>query len=172
MTLFQSTHPSGVRRIVKTIPVSVWDFNPRTPVGCDRPDNTSLRGGGVFQSTHPSGVRLHALALLLVRLFISIHAPQWGATSCPTRGRRAACDFNPRTPVGCDRPSSLPRLSQLRFQSTHPSGVRLARNVARLFRLIFQSTHPSGVRRWVSWLLATARLFQSTHPSGVRQGYG
>ena len=33
---------------------------------------------------------------------ISIHAPQWGATS-PIRAEQSARhDFNPRTPVGCD----------------------------------------------------------------------
>ena len=77
------------------------------------------------------------------------------------------------------------------FQSTHPSGVRLAwrRNPAGrgsisihapqwgatlhtprcgpLF-LIFQSTHPSGVRRNALRVAETKTKFQSTHPSGVR----
>ncbi len=79
-------------------------------------------------------------------LLISIHAPQWGATGTPSQ----------RT-VDC------------RFQSTHPSGVRLVQHPrvpaagrisihapqwgatvsrpAKLMVFLFQSTHPSGVRR-------------------------
>ena len=79
---FQSTHPSGVR------------LPRRSP--CSRPPRK-------FQSTHPSGVRLVETILHVVVTPISIHAPQWGATrrarSMGTRGT----DFNPRTPVGCDR---------------------------------------------------------------------
>ena len=34
--------------------------------------------------------------------YISIHAPQWGATPTARERPRRACHFNPRTPVGCD----------------------------------------------------------------------
>ena len=78
---FQSTHPSGVRLIqFQTLGLAVANFNPRTPVGCD-----------------------HAAAQSFALTQISIHAPQWGATS----GRLAH------------------RVGD-RFQSTHPSGVRPA----------------------------------------------
>ena len=61
------------------------NFNPRTPVGCDF--------AGYVQA---------------VAFQISIHAPQWSATS-----------------------PAMYRLSPFRFQSTHPSGVRpSAANVA------------------------------------------
>ena len=77
---FQSTHPSGVRLIqFQTLGLAVANFNPRTPVGCD-----------------------HAAAQSFALTQISIHAPQWGATS----GRLAH------------------RVGD-RFQSTHPSGGRL-----------------------------------------------
>ena len=65
--IFQSTHPSGVRRAC----------NPACPAN------------NPFQSTHPSGVRLSRNALPFNARAISIHAPQWGATrrtlslSCP-----------------------------------------------------------------------------------------
>ena len=77
-------------------------FNPRTPVGCDRrtrctsvlvrifqsthPSGVRQSRGGVrdswdrFQSTHPSGVRPCRGHRGELRRFISIHAPQWGAT--------------------------------------------------------------------------------------------
>ena len=99
---FQSTHPSGVRRVC--VPASTHcagDFNPRTPVGCD-----------------------HVQRAVGEQLAISIHAPQWGATrrlsghhllllfqsTHPSGVRRpghhlggeAYRNFNPRTPVGCD----------------------------------------------------------------------
>ena len=78
------------------------DFNPRTHVGCDFEVVSEVTGIPVFQSTHPCGVR-RDLPLGLGRLlyfnphthvgcdetglitsnmlWISIHAPMWGATS-------------------------------------------------------------------------------------------
>ena len=167
--LFQSTHPSGVRLARRVS------------------DRHRLNG---FQSTHPSGVRLVDRRIRVVRGVISIHAPQWGATRLPSPWNPVVGHFNPRTPVGCDRPDNTslrggayfnPRTPVgcdfmrwrcfsfvCSFQSTHPSGVRL--EIERHPRILakFQSTHPSGVRhmRWAS-LLSTS-LFQSTHPSGVR----
>ena len=49
--------------------------------------------------------------------------------------------------MGCDSSSFLTRAASLRFQSTHPHGVRQckARKVWRDIQ--FQSTHPHGVRR-------------------------
>ncbi len=54
---FQSTHPSGVRHNRWCGRVAIFDFNPRTPVGCD--EFSQKRFGDLlgFQSTHPSGVR-------------------------------------------------------------------------------------------------------------------
>ena len=79
---FQSTHPSGVRH------VDLFS------------SNVSLS----FQSTHPSGVRPCPYTPRTPARHISIHAPQWGATSCD---------------------ASVGRMRTL-FQSTHPSGVRRA----------------------------------------------
>ena len=103
ITLFQSTHPSGVRLNVQSgldlgravsIHAPQWgatkitlhaccrnlSFNPRIPVGCD----------------------------------LSEHATEIAQAS-----------FNPRTPVGCDAPFSTICDTASVFQSTHPSGVRL-----------------------------------------------
>ena len=99
---------------------------------------------------------------------ISIHAPQWGATF----------DWRQFIPP-------------VRFQSTHPSGVRRwtpARSYRRTYfnprtpvgcdvRIvtahsgpsIFQSTHPSGVRQDFDNSFDSWMQFQSTHPSGVRR---
>ncbi len=99
---------------------------------------------------------------------ISIHAPQWGATSAYHQSPAGAL-----------------------FQSTHPSGVRPTDSAAIVRCKQFQSTHPSGVRppSGDCGRSATADFnprtpvgcdsyrhhhnkrfhpFQSTHPSGVR----
>ena len=167
------------------------DFNPRTPVGCDNrcPRATSVQT--LFQSTHPSGVRLtRLLALANEASFqsthpsgvrpdsdhkgarfrnISIHAPQWGATRVRPGRPCPPAYFNPRTPVGCDGTQALRHTQHLKFQSTHPSGVR--RTSSRLCHTPsrFQSTHPSGVRRGGCRALLFHFIFQSTHPSGVRR---
>ena len=76
---FQSTHPRGVRRVFRCHRFYNWYFNPRTHVGCD-------------------GLYAHLFGLV----FISIHAPTWGAT------RNGKSNKHNNT-----------------FQSTHPRGVRL-----------------------------------------------
>ena len=99
-SLFQSTHPHGVRQCINTTYVRVACFNPRTHTGCDTyqtlhacADSVSIhaptRGatsiislawsGIEFQSTHPHGVRL--IAFPVPTIFNS---------------------FNPRTHTGCD----------------------------------------------------------------------
>ncbi len=55
-------------------------FNPRTPVGCDSMGILPMFCRVKFQSTHPSGVRRDA-AHTHTKTVISIHAPQWGATT-------------------------------------------------------------------------------------------
>ena len=57
VSLFQSTHPHGVRHLLIILAFLCRDFNPRTRMGCD--------------SWPPPCV---------IRSFISIHAPAWGAT--------------------------------------------------------------------------------------------
>ncbi len=99
--------------------------------------------------------------------------------------------FNPRTRMGCD--TDLFNLSSvyLRFQSTHPHGVRLVSGLDCRFQkdfnprtrmgcdvilaitwglfIKFQSTHPHGVRREQRIRFLPQVLFQSTHPHGVRR---
>ena len=123
--LFQSTHPSGVRPTACRRNGPRADFNPRTPVGCDSRRSATGYPSMRFQSTHPSGVRPRVEAGEIHGVFISIHAPQWGATSavdCPYGHEH----FNPRTPVGCDPAQFKTMAEGFEFQSTHPSGVRPA----------------------------------------------
>ena len=102
LSLFQSTHPRGVRpRPFCASCTCCW-----------------------FQSTHPRGVRL-ILELLPFQLFIvSIHAPAWGAT------KRALQLFFKRLRFQSTHPRGVrPKVTgkgqiYFVFQSTHPRGVR------------------------------------------------
>ena len=99
--IFQSTHPSGVR----------LDSNIAQKFA-------SLS----FQSTHPSGVRLNYPGSANGNVVISIHAPQWGATAISATGKDARGDFNPRTPVGCDRPERASLRRRTDFNPRTPVG--------------------------------------------------
>ena len=114
--------------MLKTVDEAI-NFNPRTRMGCDKTLNESL----------------HELKI------ISIHAPVWGATIKVSSETVDSQDFNPRTRMGCDRQDLCLCVKCLRFQSTHPYGVRLWKRSKTLLGFvdlaIFQSTHPYGVRR-------------------------
>ena len=146
-TVFQSTHPRGVRRDVRpgcprgrrvSIHAPAWGatilllrtslvdlgFNPRTRVGCDTRTLKSRSRCRWFQSTHPRGVR--------------------------RRGDRQ-----------CHSLAS--------FQSTHPRGVRLLMHKSGQW-LASVSIHAPAWGATASSRRRTARPcgFQSTHPRGVR----
>ena len=130
-------------------------------------------------------VNLHAI----VR--VSIHAPAWGATSHTRLLAMATTCFNPRTRVGCDRiPSPLAPLA-VRFQSTHPRGVRrTAAARSRAGELVSIHAPAWGATRRGSHQISASGgfnprtrvgcdpsrncmssltcRFQSTHPRGVR----
>ena len=151
----------------------VNDFNPRTPVGCDLRPGLLAKPFMAFQSTHPSGVRLCISAMngdwdafqsthpsgvrrrsgpwRFALLFISIHAPQWGATLMPSVVAPKPSYFNPRTPVGCDV-RNLPCARRHRyFNPRTPVGCDRPCPRSSTRRNRFQSTHPSGVRRQGRW---------------------
>ena len=98
--VFQSTHPHGVRRNAGCGKTAAISFNPRTRMGCDKARWEARR-----------------------RMIVSIHAPAWGATQ-PERHK----------PL------------HLQFQSTHPHGVRRICPSPAVLSRLFQSTHPHGVR--------------------------
>ena len=135
-SIFQSTHPHGVRREAEA-------------------DVALLRE---FQSTHPHGVRLQLVRDVEHEPLISIHAPAWGATDVLKQNVGGVNHFNPRTRMGCDtaeaRSHRARRISihapawgatvsppqslrQGRFQSTHPHGVRPLAAVTFAFSLYF-----------------------------------
>ena len=110
-SVFQSTHPRGVRRLA----------------------NTHSFDEIMFQSTHPRGVRRGKQHQGAGRSPVSIHAPAWGATRNTVRSTVPDMCFNPRTRVGCDRPDRWAVRRTGWFQSTHPRGVRLAPTMVAMF---------------------------------------
>ena len=58
----------------------------------------------------------------------------------------ALVDFNPRTHMGCDAVMMDLGDISIKFQSTHPHGVRPAQYLLQSTQGPFQSTHPHGVR--------------------------
>ena len=100
--VFQSTHPSGVRRAPITKVRQARYFNPRTPVGCDLPTAPPLFDANNFNPRTPVGCDRRPAIAGDPQRPISIHAPQWGATRTGTTITNGFTHFNPRTPVGCD----------------------------------------------------------------------
>ena len=170
--------------------LSVIYFNPRTPVGCDYDHVRPV--GGLHISIHaPQWGATRSPQGEVVRISdISIHAPQWGATQHTLLRCHHTIDFNPRTPVGCDGKPVTRLIPMDRFQSTHPSGVRLLHTRRRRPCRDFNPRTPVGcdeylglgcsaelisihAPQWGATPLRqragrTLRRFQSTHPSGVR----
>ena len=101
-SLFQSTHPYGVRQQ----PISSLVFNPwfqsTHPYGVRLKVSPFRLLAYQFQSTHPYGVRPNAGIAAYNASTVSIHAPIWGATSMPFLRIHNPYSFNPRTHMGCD----------------------------------------------------------------------
>ena len=122
-------------------------------------------------------------------LCVSIHAPAWGATWCRCCFSVDENSFNPRTRMGCDVDKFL-LLDTIRFQSTHPHGVRHG-DVYPLFALSGFNPRTrmgcdpgfAGIAKRRAGFNPRTRMgcdfipmdkvyttakFQSTHPHGVR----
>jgi len=143
-------------------------FNPRARVGRDVVADRAIREYCRFQSTRPRGARLVVGRTKDSIVFVSIHAPAWGATACiivnmvytivsihaPAWGA-TGCRANRvwRNSVSIHAPAwgatqrRLFLISITQFQSTRPRGARQFRfcNWKRIHR--FQSTRPRGARR-------------------------
>ena len=97
---FQSTHPRGVRRRKQNRQRLKSSFNPRTHEGCDFTLRFSVIALNSFNPrTHEGCDRSRSPPTPSKR--VSIHAPTRGATSYLRSIRSNSC-FNPRTHEGCD----------------------------------------------------------------------
>ena len=122
--VFQSTHPRGVRQISVNTINQRGRFNPRTHVGCD---TTIAIIRAIIAGFNP---RTHVGCDMRVdsdrnMMWVSIHAPTWGATHKAKQKLLKVRSFNPRTHVGCDVGRASTTVESSGFQSTHPRGVRL-----------------------------------------------
>ena len=82
-TVFQSTHPHGVRPLVLGTSSKLISFQSTHPHGVRPSTRCILPADLRFQSTHPHGVRLDNVSKLFLTA-VSIHAPAWCATTCPS----------------------------------------------------------------------------------------
>ena len=127
LTVFQSTHPCGVRLSAR-LAVSQAFVSIHAPVW-GATDNVNNRRYSIkFQSTHPCGVRLG-----------------WIISDC------AKVCFNPRTRVGCDPfLVCLPIFDRVSIHAPVWGATQLTLPTGEV--LAFQSTHPCGVRRLAIYL--------------------
>ena len=165
-------------------------FNPRTPVGCDATP-TPVAGMSTFQSTHPSGVRpplrgsglaervisIHApqwgattqKEATVTKLSISIHTPQWGATTTNSQSEWRSTHFNPRTPVGCDGGRRHVRTEGHISIHAPQWGATSGLSRPTRGRQYFNPRTPVGCDATCGSRRNRSNRFQSTHPSGVRR---
>ena len=136
---FQSTHPRGVRLFVACRFSAAQYFNPRTRVGCDTHLAYKSIGFLHFNPRTRVGCDFQRYSTLEY-YYISIHAPAWGATLVSSGAGALTIYFNPRTRVGCDNTPLIPSHMPVKFQSTHPRGVRRNRVSAIRYKL-FISIH-------------------------------
>ena len=120
--VFQSTHPRGVRLIRPVAHSECHSFNPRTHEGCDWQKLHKDKG---WQSFNP---RTHE-----------------GCDRCSKRQTIISLCFNPRTHEGCDnyKPTSNKQyLVSIHAPTRGATGFPI--HIKCTFK--FQSTHPRGVR--------------------------
>ena len=156
--------PHGMRRVAQSCPAAVCSFNSRSRMGSD------LRAGP-------------APAVLGV----SIHAPAWGATQCPSscaitfafqftlpHGERHGCAstsassgcFNSRSRMGSDSAPRQQVAFSCSFQFTLPHGERQERLEKEAEELKFQFTLPHGERRGRRAARTGGRRFNSRSRMG------
>ena len=141
---FQSTHPYGVR-----------------PYPASR-----LRTTKRFQSTHPYGVRRGGKAIKTHSACFNPRTRMGCDQPCVSNPRFLA-GFNPRTRMGCD-PVYICHISTLKFQSTHPYGVRRQALTTWVLGLCFNPRTRMGCDSFPYNYNPDMTMFQSTHPYGVR----
>ena len=122
----------------------------------------------LFQSTRPRGARHGGYPVTERELYVSIHAPAWGATRCGANRQGSRCRFNPRARVGRDCWRIQEDVTWPEFQSTRPRGARRPHPNDRWALARFQSTRPRGARPRTDSRACASMRFQSTRPRGAR----
>ena len=141
---FQSTHPRGVRRYGRQGGEARLSFNPRTHEGCDDYETKIIVLRDRFNPRTHEGCDCMLLT-----------------------GWLAAGSFNPRTHEGCDQ-NTQRRITCFLVSIHAPTRGATIKGHYEVVAIKFQSTHPRGVRRRKVLVHRTTYQFQSTHPRGVR----
>ena len=187
--LFQSTHPRGVRLQQSFNVKSLHNFNPRTHVGCDRSKKRRLCARLHFNPrTHVGcdSVCLTALRRsfnfnprthvgcdtfpgpLKTLLFISIHAPTWGATRL-VENSADVTQFQSTHSRGVRRRGSKGHADSQGISIHAPTWGATAIQLD-FFNIMVISIHAPtwGATAGLDELSGAGMIFQSTHPRGVR----
>ena len=192
-SLFQSTHPRGVRlldhvRVFRRRHISIhapaWGatpasaycailagyFNPRTRVGCDGSTAYPQSRPRHFNPRTRVGCDAAAPQYTATTVPISIHAPAWGATD-RLKEIPGRIDISIHAPAWGATLLETGFETELRISIHAPAwGATSHSGLSPVATFAFQSTHPRGVRRAGVSGASTRITFQSTHPRGVRLG--
>ena len=166
---FQSTHPRRVWLNTNNYKHKSLGFNPHTHEGCDL--LLILFFIAVFVSIHTPTKGVTSCSRLRFRHnSVSIHTPTKGVTHLLLAGSQCLECFNPHTHEGCDAPCLPEMPSLVLFQSTHPRRVWHAGEFVANHNAVFQSTHPRRVWLRLRFTSVATKQFQSTHPRRVWRG--
>ena len=86
-----------------------------------------INDDGQFQSTHPHGVRQDSLNNIVSNVGFNPRT-HTGCDNITGMIIDSSSGFNPRTHTGCDLKADWFAFGALKFQSTHPHGVRPLHN--------------------------------------------
>ena len=142
--MFQLTPPHGGRQSWARRPGCLGSFNSRPRMGGD-PQSVEFRRRGR----------------------VSTHAPAWGATRRPRRGRRRRCCFNSRPRMGGDDNDLI--LTIIESVSTHAPAWGATHGCEVPFTLPEVSTHaPAWGATFIRKIWLKGKGFQLTPPHGGR----
>ena len=143
---FQFTLPCGERLLKNYIPLKVF----------------------LFQFTLPCGERLWLICLFYLILFISIHAPVWGATLDTYLYFFHRNDFNSRSRVGSDKRQLKRNWKTIYFNSRSRVGsdTQVSRKKSSTWNFNSRSRVGSDILKLL--LLVSVIEFQFTLPCGER----
>ena len=147
--VFQSTHPRGCDHPSTDDGYCLTSFNPRTHEGCDRVDEYYSRFPNSFNPRTHEGCDTSMRAALPPQPCFNPRTHE-GCDLISMVIILRSLSFNPRTHEGCDVYPGLIKFCS--YVSIH-APTRGATHVPILYApdLKFQSTHPRGVRHGLPW---------------------
>ena len=168
--VFQFTHPGGVRRLNRKHSTErASSFNSRTREGCDQINVDKSTTDLQFQFTHPGGVRLRGNILpALLRVCFNSRTREGGDYSAQLSAYRARVSIH--APGRGATIVLIPSASWLiSFNSRTREGCDYDFYRRQDYEGSFQFTHPGGVRLMTASTYSPSSKFQFTHPGGVRR---